>query len=66
MAEGTVRPRQLVLTVKETAGLLKVSDWKIWDLIWKGELPSTKVGRLTRLFLTDVEAYLDKNRRRAE
>jgi excisionase family DNA binding protein len=66
MAEGTVRPRQMLLTVPETAELLGVSEWLIWRLVWNGQLPSTRVGRLVRLYLTEVERYLEKNRRRVE
>lgn len=66
MAEGAVRPRQMLLDVPETAELLGVSEWLVWKLVWSGELPSTKVGRLVRLYLSDVERYLEKNRRRVE
>jgi len=66
MAEGTVRPRQMLLTVPETAELLGVSGWLVWKLVWSGELPSTRVGRLVRLYLSDVGAYLERNRRRVE
>jgi excisionase family DNA binding protein len=66
MAEQAARPRQMLLTVPEAAELLGVSEWLIWKLVWNGQLPSTRVGRLVRLYLREVEAYLERNRRRVE
>ena len=63
MAEQAVRPRQMLLTVPEAAELLGVSEWLVWKLVWNGQLPSTRVGRLVRLYLSEIERYLEKNRR---
>jgi excisionase family DNA binding protein len=66
MAEGAVKARQMLLKVPEAAELLRVSSGLVWRLIWRGELPSTRVGRFVRVYFTDVERYLEKNRRRVE
>ncbi len=66
MAEGAVMTRQMLLNVPEAAELLRVSSGLVWQLIWRGELPSTRVGRFVRVYFTDVERYLEKNRRRVE
>jgi len=53
----------MLLTVPEAAELLGVSEWLVWKLVWNGQLPSTRVGRLVRLYLSEIERYLEKNRR---
>ncbi len=66
MAEQAVKARQMLLKVPEAAELLRVSSGLVWKLVWAGELPSTRVGRFVRVYFTDVERYLDRNRRRPE
>ena len=47
-----------VLTVTEVAALLKVSRTVAYQLIMSGELPSYKVGKLRRVRMSDVQAWL--------
>lgn len=47
-----------VLTVTEVAALLKVSRTVAYGLIMSGELPSYKVGKLRRVRMSDVQAWL--------
>jgi excisionase family DNA binding protein len=54
----------LVLTVAETASLLKVGRTTVNDLIKTGKLHSIMIGRLRRIRHTDVIAYLDQADRR--
>ena len=66
MAEQAVRARQMLLSGPETAELLRVRPGLVWKLVWSGELPSTRVGRFVRVYFSEVERYLERNRRRVE
>ena len=48
----------LVLTVEETAQVLRVTAKLITEMCRKGELPAVKVGRAWRIKRDDVLAYL--------
>jgi excisionase family DNA binding protein len=50
----------IVLTVEETAELLKVGRTTIYDLIKGGLLDSIMIGRLRRIRYTDVTTYLEE------
>lgn len=54
-----------LLTVKQTAELLACTEAAIRKWIYQRRLPVVKVGRLTRLRLSDVEAVIDRNLRPA-
>lgn len=46
------------LTVREVAELLSVNPHTIYNLIYKGELASVKVGTAVRVARVDLERYL--------
>ncbi|MFG1606027.1 helix-turn-helix domain-containing protein [Actinoplanes sp. NPDC049265] len=54
----------VVLTVEETADLLRVGRTTVYDLIKSGGLTSIMIGRLRRVRYADVVAYLDQTDRR--
>ncbi len=54
-----------LLTVKQAAGLLACTEAAIRKWIYQRRLPVVKVGRLTRLRLSDVEALITRNLRPA-
>jgi len=56
------RAQQQLFDLHETARVLNVSAWTVRDLIWRGDLPSVRVGRLVRVDRRDVEAFIAKNR----
>jgi excisionase family DNA binding protein len=51
---------QRLLTVKEAAELLACSEAAVRKWIYQQRLPKVKVGRLTRLRLSDVEALMSE------
>jgi excisionase family DNA binding protein len=55
-----VTAQSLVLTVEETADLLKVGRTTVYDLLKTGKLRSIMIGRLRRIRHTDVMAYLTR------
>lgn len=51
-------PQTKLLTVQDVADLLKIKKNTVYELIKRGELPSTKVGKQIRISDMDVEKYL--------
>jgi len=49
---------QRLLTVKDAAEFLGCSEAAVRKWIYQGRLPKVKVGRLTRLRQSDVEAFV--------
>ncbi len=47
-----------LLSVPNAAKYLGVSDWHVRRLIWRGDLPSVRVGRLVRLDREDLDRYI--------
>jgi excisionase family DNA binding protein len=47
-----------LLTVREVASVMRVSNMTVYRLIRAGELVATRVGRSYRIFEDDVSAYL--------
>jgi excisionase family DNA binding protein len=50
-----------LLTVREVAARLRVSNMTVYRLIQAGDLQATRVGRSYRLRQGDVEAYLSRS-----
>ena len=49
-----------LLTVREVASVMRVSNMTVYRLIKAGELLATRVGRSYRIFEADVNAYLQR------
>jgi excisionase family DNA binding protein len=47
-----------LLTVREVAAAMRVSNMTVYRLIKAGELVATRVGRSYRIFEDDVTSYL--------
>ncbi|MGI5131622.1 helix-turn-helix domain-containing protein [Pseudonocardia sp. CA-107938] len=45
-------------TVEEAADLLRISRWKVFDLIRRKELQSVKIGGLRRVPRSAIDAYV--------
>jgi excisionase family DNA binding protein len=48
----------VIYTVEEAAQMLKISRWKLFDLIRTNQLRSVKIGGLRRIPHTAIEEYL--------
>lgn len=59
----TTRTEQRLLTVREVADVMRVSNMTVYRLIRGGELEATRVGRSYRIWEGDVDAYLAKGGR---
>lgn len=61
MTAATDVPR-LLLSTSEVARALGVSPRFVKSLIQAGDLPSLKVGRLRRVWINDLEAWVERQR----
>lgn len=51
-----------LLTAEEVALQLRIKKYTVYELIKRGELPSSKVGKQVRVSQADIDAYLQNNR----
>ncbi len=51
-------------TVKEAASYLRLSPWTVRGLGWNGEIPEVKIGRRTLFDQKDLDAFIDRSKRR--
>ena len=58
-AEERTKGRQRLLTYEEAADYLAVGRTTIYDLVGRGELPTVKIGRCTRLRPEDLEDFIE-------
>jgi len=57
----TVAPvARLLLTVEETADMLTISRWKVFELIRLRELRSVKIGGLRRVPRGAIDEYISR------
>lgn len=50
-----------LLKVPEVAEQLAIVPFQVRRLIWKGELPSVRIGRAVRVRRSDVSEFIDRN-----
>jgi len=53
---------RLLLSTKEVAHALGVSERHVKNLMYSGVLPSVTVGRLRRVYIGDLHSYIDERR----
>lgn len=49
-------------TIPEAAVYLGRSIWSVRELIWKGDLPSIKVGRRVHLDVKDLDVFIEQHK----
>ncbi|MSW71134.1 MAG: helix-turn-helix domain-containing protein [Actinobacteria bacterium] len=60
---GLVMPQTpILLTIRETAAILRVSMSTIDRMLRRGELPHVKMNYATRILRRDVDAYIESRR----
>ena len=52
----------ILLTIRETAAILRVSMSTIDRMLRRGELPHVKMNYATRILRRDVDAYIESRR----
>ena len=53
---------KLLLTAREAAESLAISERTLWDLTRRGEIPRLKIGASVRYDLRDLQAFIDKRK----
>ena len=54
---SNVPPPAVLVTLKEAAKLLAISERTLWQLQADGRLPSVRIGRCLRFRVSDIEAF---------
>lgn len=52
------QPASLLITVEEAAKLLKIGKTKMYELIRNENLPVVRFGKVVRIDMTDLQAWL--------
>ncbi|MEO7020566.1 MAG: helix-turn-helix domain-containing protein [Ktedonobacteraceae bacterium] len=53
---------QMLLTIPQVAKVLSLGRTKVYELIWKENLPIIKFGRAVRVSKEDLQHWLEKRR----
>lgn len=56
------KPETLLVTPREAAAMLSMSERKLWTLSNRGEIPRIKVDRMVRYAVADLRAFIDRVR----
>jgi excisionase family DNA binding protein len=55
----------LLLKSRDAALALAISERKLWELTKKKEIPTVRIGRAVRYSPVDLEAWIDRQRKKA-
>lgn len=55
-------PAPLLVTPREAARMLSVSERTLWSLSAKGEIPRIKLGRSARYAVSDLREFIERQR----
>lgn len=53
---------KLLLTARETAAMLSISERKLWNLTNENEIPAIRIGRSVRYSIDDLEQWIKTKR----
>lgn len=56
------RDGAVLLTPEEAADVLGTKLRHVWDLLNRGDIPKTRVGKKVRVHIDDLDAYIEKQR----
>jgi predicted DNA-binding transcriptional regulator AlpA len=59
-------PAKLLVTSKEAAALLSISERKLWDLGHSGQIPVVWIGKAKRYAIKDIEAWIERQKAPAD
>jgi excisionase family DNA binding protein len=65
MNEPTFCGNQLLVTSKEAAKALAISERSLWQFAADGQLPRVRMGRSVRFDIRDLKAFVDGQKERA-
>ena len=50
-----------LLTVKQVAELLNLTPWTVYQLVYKKEIPFTKIGKIIRFDRNKISDFIEEN-----
>jgi excisionase family DNA binding protein len=53
-----------LLSLKDAAIYLSLSHWTLRGLVWRGDLPSVRVGRRILIDRNDLETFIEENKQK--
>jgi len=53
-----------LLTLNQAAEYLALSHWTLRRLVWRGDLPHVRIGRLVQLDRADLDAWIESKKTR--
>ncbi len=53
-----LNPNDQLMTVKEAAAYLKVTEWSVYQRVSRGQIPYLKMGRLLRFWKCSLERHV--------
>lgn len=59
---GESRPEDALLTPRQAADLLAVSERTLWTKTKEGQIPSVKIGRSVRYDRQDIREFVHRNK----
>ena len=52
----------MLLTARETAAALCISERTLWGLTARGEIPSVRIGRSVRYHVADLQQWIEEHK----
>jgi excisionase family DNA binding protein len=59
-------PKALLLTPRDAARALAISERTLWGLTKQGLIPCIRIGRAVRYALADLEAWIESHRQKGD
>jgi excisionase family DNA binding protein len=59
---SAIKQGNRLLNVTDAAAYLGISAWHVRRLVWRGDLPSVRIGRLVRLDRGDLDEFVDRRK----
>jgi excisionase family DNA binding protein len=56
------RPEKRLYTVKETALYMGRTPWAVRHLVWRGVLPSVRIGRRMQIDIRDLDSLIERSK----
>ena len=53
---------KLLMTARETAEALSISERKLWNLTNENEIPAIRIGRSVRYAIEDIQLWIETKR----
>jgi len=59
---GSTGQESLLVTARQAAALLSISERTLWEVTHRGELPAVRIGRAVRYQRNDLEKWIQQKK----